>query len=107
MGLATLDEVIDRLRSAHWKERDAIKAELIAAAQAVGDVARVVEHLEAAKKSLNLELRWELDEVLEAVNQHWDRILAGEPALKGPPGWWLQLKTKLRPIGSLAGRFRP
>ena len=49
--------------------------------------------------------RWR--QALEAVNQHWDRIFAGELALKGPARWWLQLKTKLRPIGSLAGRLRP
>ena len=46
-------------------------------------------------------------QALVAVNQHWDRILAGEPALKAPPLWRLRLKSKLRPIGSLAGRLRP
>ena len=46
-------------------------------------------------------------QALFAVNQHWDRILAGEPALKAPPLWRLRLKSKLRPIGSLAGRLRP
>ena len=46
-------------------------------------------------------------QALVAVNQHWDRVLAGEPALKAPPLWRLRLKSKLRPIGSLAGRLRP
>ena len=60
--------------------------------------------LEASSEASLLE-HW--CQALVAVNQHWDRILAGEPALKAPPLWRLRLKSKLRPIGSLAGRLRP
>jgi hypothetical protein len=62
-----LSAIVDRLRSAGWKEREAIKAELLAAAQAEADVRGVLEFLDAAKKDLSLELRWEIDEVIEAV----------------------------------------
>ena len=60
--------------------------------------------LEASSEASLLE-HWR--QALVEVNQHWDRILAGEPALKAPPLWRLRLKSKLRPIGSLAGRLRP
>ena len=60
--------------------------------------------LEASSEASLLE-HWR--QALVAVNQHWDRVLAGEPALKAPPLWRLRLKSKLRPIGSLAGRLRP
>ena len=59
----------------------------------------------AASSEASLLAHWR--QALVAVNQHWDRILAGEPALKAPPLWRLRLKSKLRPIGSLAGRLRP
>ena len=52
----------------------------------------------ASASEAELLTRWR--KTLEAVNQHWDRILP-ESLLKAPARWWLQLKTKLRPIGSL------
>ena len=62
-----LDEVLARLRSSHWKERDGIKSELLEIARAAPSLPRVTEHLEQARKSLSLEERWEVDEVLEAL----------------------------------------
>lgn len=62
-----LTAIVTRLKEASWKEREAIKAELLSAAKAESDFRGVKEHLEAAKKDLSLELRWEVDEVIEAV----------------------------------------
>jgi hypothetical protein len=64
---AAIDDIIARLREAGWKERDGIKAELLAAAKADADFAGVREKLEGARKDLILELRWEIDEVIEAI----------------------------------------
>jgi hypothetical protein len=62
-----LDEIVARLKIATWKEREGVKQELQAVASAVEDRLAVTEHLEAAKRGLSLELRWEIDEVLEAL----------------------------------------
>jgi hypothetical protein len=62
-----LSAIVGRLRSAGWKDRESIKAELLSAAKAEPDVRGVLEFLDAAKKELSLELRWEVDEVIEAV----------------------------------------
>ena len=59
----------------------------------------------AAACETELLKRWR--QATDAINQHWDQILAGEPALWAPARWTLRLKSKLRPIGLLAGRWRP
>ena len=65
---AALDELIGRLARASWKERDPIKAELRAAAERFADRKSVLEHLESAKRGIeDLEARWEVDEVIEAL----------------------------------------
>jgi hypothetical protein len=64
----SLDSLIAQLRDAPFAQREAIKAQLVEAAGAVGDHTRAIDHLEAAKKELpSLELRWEVDEVIEAI----------------------------------------
>ncbi len=61
-----LDDILRRLAAAEWRERDGIKAEL--AALLGGDPApSVLEHLRTARKGLKLEVRWEVDEVLEEL----------------------------------------
>jgi len=57
-----------------------------------------------ASSEAELLKRWR--QALDAINQHWDQILAGEAALRAPARWSLRLKSKLRPIGLLAGRLR-
>lgn len=65
--VARLEEFTARLRTAGWKERDAVKADLLAYAQGSPERAKVREWLEHAKKELPLEVRWEVDEVIEAI----------------------------------------
>ncbi len=61
-----LDALIARLREVSWKERDAVKDEILAFAQA-NPGPTVVEALESVRGTLPLELRWEIEEVLEAL----------------------------------------
>ena len=65
----TLEAIVERLKLASWKERDAVKAELLAAAKAEPetDWATIRDALELAKKDLALDVRWEIDEVIEAI----------------------------------------
>ncbi|MEZ4238942.1 MAG: hypothetical protein R3F59_22880 [Myxococcota bacterium] len=63
-----MDELIGALARASWKERDPIKAQLKERAEGFADRKGVLEHLEAAKRELEeLEVRWEVDEVIEAL----------------------------------------
>jgi len=62
-----LDGIVRRLRAATWKERDAVKDELLGAVRGSGDPQAAKELLEQVRKDLSLELRWEVDEVLEAL----------------------------------------
>jgi len=63
-----MDPFIEQLKNASFSEREAIKASLVQAAEQIGDPPRVIDYLEHAKKSLpSLELRWEVDEVIEAI----------------------------------------
>ena len=66
----TLDEIIERLRSADWKERDSILAELKSLVEKSGLTPLISRHLEDAKKTLPLEVRWDLDELVEALDLH-------------------------------------
>jgi hypothetical protein len=62
-----VDPILARLRAAGWKDREAVKQELIAAAEAYEDRDRMTRYLEESKRSLDLERRWDVDEVLEAL----------------------------------------
>ena len=64
-ALAALDVLVAQLKNADWKSRDALKEQLVVLANAFDDHATLEEHFTEVKKSLSLELRWELDEVLE------------------------------------------
>jgi len=66
-----LDAIIDKLKQVGWKERDAVKDELLTAAREATsqvDASVVRDHLESAARALtSLELRWELEEVVESL----------------------------------------
>ncbi len=63
-----IDELVTAIGSADFEEREALRDQLLAAAQAFEDATVVMEHLESAKRSINsLEARWEVDEVIEAI----------------------------------------
>jgi hypothetical protein len=67
-GLDALTELVERLGNASDDAIDDIKAELKAVAEGFDDRTRVIDHLEHVKKGLKkLELRWEVDEVIEAI----------------------------------------
>lgn len=66
--MKAIDAIVARLRDATWKEREAVKASLLAAALECPDPTAVVTRLEAAKREItDLEVRWEIDEVIEAL----------------------------------------
>lgn len=64
-----LNEIIDRLRNASWKERDVILADLRALVEQEGLTPALIRQLEDAKKTLPLEVRWDVDEVIEAFTE--------------------------------------
>ena len=66
---ARLDDVLARLRAADWKQRDAVKAELLelVSAEPREPFPAMRDYLDAAKKEMILEVRWEVDEVIEAI----------------------------------------
>lgn len=64
--VATLDEILGRLKSAGWKEREGILAELRAQVERTAATPSILRHLEEAKKTLPLEVRWDLEEVIES-----------------------------------------
>jgi len=61
-----LEALIARLRAVSWKERDDVKDAILSWAQAHPGP-RTTEALESVRKDLPLELRWEIEEVLEAL----------------------------------------
>ena len=66
LELTVADGIVARMRTAGWKERDALREELLAWGTAhSGETVR--QHLEELKKGLPLEVKWEIDEVLEAL----------------------------------------
>jgi hypothetical protein len=63
-----LDALVDRLAGATWKEREPIKKEIQDLAASFPDRKSVLEHLASKKKDIaDLEARWEIDEVIEAL----------------------------------------
>jgi hypothetical protein len=64
---ARIDDLLERLRSVGWKEREAVKEELQQVALQAADRDPVQRQLEGALKGLPLEIRWEVEEVLEAL----------------------------------------
>ncbi len=67
-GFSGLDAQIAALVAAGWRERDALKEALVEQASLLPDRDAVLKHIGAARDGLtDLELRWELDEVVEAL----------------------------------------
>jgi hypothetical protein len=67
-AITALEPVVARLRKAGWKEREAIKAELLALASAAPDRDAARRYLEEARRGTSdLEVRWEIEEVIEAL----------------------------------------
>lgn len=64
---ARIDEVVGRLRSATWKEREGLRDALIALGTSDTAKKAVIDRLQGVYKTLPLEVRWELDEVIEAL----------------------------------------
>ena len=64
---AVAEPLLARLRAADWKAREAIKDELLAAMRAFSDRDSAIRCLEEARKTLDLERRWDVDEVIEAL----------------------------------------
>ena len=106
-----LADTLDPGRIGHQLGSGTLAADLEAISAAARDPAAwrpdhaPLTALLASASEAELLMRWR--HALAAINQHWDRMFAGELVLKAPARWWLQLKTKLRPIGSLAGRLKP
>jgi hypothetical protein len=64
----TLDGLVKQLSTAGWKERDGVKARLLDACNALSNVDAVITYLEDSKKGIaNLEVRWEIDEIIETL----------------------------------------
>ncbi len=61
-----VDRLIDALRKATWKEREPLKAQLVALASGTNGPA-VRDHIDATRRGELLEVQWELEEVLEAT----------------------------------------
>lgn len=74
--------LVARLRTATYSEREAIKAELLAAIRESGGSA-VREALESAKRGELLEVQWEIEEVLEATAP--PKVAAAAPPPPPPP----------------------
>ncbi len=68
-GSDVLDQInalISRLKAVGWKEREAVKQEVLAfVIEHKSDT--LLDHLNSLRKGLPLEVRWEIDEVIEAV----------------------------------------
>lgn len=65
--MKTIDGLVARLRAADWKERDAIKAEMLVLATGP-EGAPVREHLDTLRRGELLEIQWEIEEVLEKTS---------------------------------------
>jgi hypothetical protein len=75
-----VDGLVDALRKAPWKEREAVKAQLMTLAQGDNGAA-VREHLESVKRGELLEVQWEIEEVIEATTPR----KAAPPKAPEPP----------------------
>lgn len=64
---AAIEAILQRLRQVGWREREEVKQELLQAALSEPNRTSVTEFLQLSLKELSLELRWEVEEVLEAL----------------------------------------
>jgi hypothetical protein len=61
-----VDSLVEALRKASYKDREPIKAQLLALARGA-EGATVRDHLEALKRGEVLEVQWEIEEIVEAT----------------------------------------
>jgi hypothetical protein len=73
--LEAADAILQRLAAAEWRERESVKEELLVFVRANEACTGLETHLEASRRGYPLEVRWEIDEVLEAVRP----VVAPEP----------------------------
>ncbi|MBT3221586.1 MAG: hypothetical protein HN348_21100 [Proteobacteria bacterium] len=67
-SIEKMDAIIARLRQADWKTREAIKNELLELVKSAPNRPAVESQLQAVRPTLPLELRWDIDEILEVLN---------------------------------------
>lgn len=82
MGAATdgIDALVAKLVAANWKARDGVKAEMVALIQASDAPGPIREHLEGKLRDIqDLELRWEVQAVLEETKPPPAPVAAPEP----------------------------
>ncbi len=85
-ALEALDAVLDRLAAASWKERESIKEELVALGQQFDDRSSVLSYLEAKTRGIDdLELRWEVEAVIETLTPPPEPEPEPEPPEEPPP----------------------
>jgi len=64
-----IDALVKQLSTCAWKQREQVKKDLLREAQSHRDTSLVVTYLESAKREVDdLEIRWELDEVIEILS---------------------------------------
>ena len=85
-ALDALDAVLDRLATATWKEREPIKEELATLGQQFDDRSSVLSYLEAKCRDIDdLELRWEVEAVVESLTPPPEPEPEPEPVEEAPP----------------------
>ena len=67
-SIEKMDAIIKRLREADWKTRESVKDELLAFAINAPNRTAVESQLQAVRPTLPLELRWDIDEILEILS---------------------------------------
>ena len=81
---AQIDAIVARLKAASYNDRESIKDELLAfGREHNSDSLR--GHLETARKGVSLEVRWEIDEVIEALTPPPPPPPEPPPAEEAPP----------------------
>ena len=80
-----VEAIITRLSEAHWSERDAIREELLSMVKDNDVQVEVQDYLERRRKELPLEVRWEIDEVLETLIPEPEQTPEVEETEEPPP----------------------
>jgi hypothetical protein len=81
--MQAIEALVERLRRADWKERDAVKTELTSVVRA-DPSGHAREALETLRRGELLEIQWEIEEVLDATAPP-KPVAAPTPASPPPP----------------------
>lgn len=87
---AQLDPLVAALKSASWTDREAKKDALLEAVRGIGRI-EAEPYLYAVRKTLPLELRWEIDEIVEAIQPPPEPEPEPEPEDDAPPDGQLRM----------------